>query len=85
MIYHHVFQKKYFLCSCPLSSLAYKKRKHLSDIVFKQILKDANEYLRKAQYEIISDYYDANKDKIRDPDLIYPGQIFDLPDNVAVN
>ena len=41
-----------------------KKRKHLSDIVFKQILKDANEYLRKAQYEIISDYYDANKDKM---------------------
>ena len=29
--------------------------------------------------------FDANKDKIRDPDLIYPGQIFDLPDNVAVN
>ena len=29
--------------------------------------------------------FDANKDKIRDPDLIYPGQIFDLPDNVTVN
>ncbi|WP_300442799.1 LysM peptidoglycan-binding domain-containing protein [uncultured Mameliella sp.] len=23
--------------------------------------------------------YDANRDRIRDPDLIYPGQIFDLP------
>ena len=23
--------------------------------------------------------YQANKDRIRDPDLIYPGQIFDLP------
>jgi nucleoid-associated protein YgaU len=23
--------------------------------------------------------YDANKERIRDPDLIYPGQIFDLP------
>ena len=29
--------------------------------------------------------FDANKDKIRNPDLIYPGQIFDLPDNVTVN
>ena len=25
--------------------------------------------------------FDANRDRIRDPDLIYPGQIFDLPDN----
>jgi len=24
--------------------------------------------------------YQANRDRIRDPDLIYPGQIFDLPD-----
>ncbi|MEO0486057.1 MAG: LysM peptidoglycan-binding domain-containing protein [Pseudomonadota bacterium] len=24
--------------------------------------------------------FDANQDRIRDPDLIYPGQIFDLPD-----
>ena len=23
--------------------------------------------------------YDANKDLIRDPDLIYPGQVFSLP------
>jgi nucleoid-associated protein YgaU len=23
--------------------------------------------------------YEANKDNIRDPDLIYPGQIFNLP------
>ena len=23
--------------------------------------------------------YEANKDKIRDPDLIYPGQVFTLP------
>ncbi len=29
--------------------------------------------------------FDANKDKIRDPDLIYPGQIFDLPDKLTVN
>ena len=29
--------------------------------------------------------FDANKDKIRDPDLIYPGQIFDLPDSVKTN
>ena len=29
--------------------------------------------------------FDANKDKIRDPDLIYPGQIFDLPDKITVN
>ena len=29
--------------------------------------------------------FDANKDKIRDPDLIYPGQIFDLPDSITVN
>ena len=29
--------------------------------------------------------FDANKDKIRNPDLIYPGQIFDLPDNITVN
>ncbi len=25
--------------------------------------------------------YDANKDQIRNPDLIYPGQVFVLPDN----
>lgn len=25
--------------------------------------------------------FDANRDKIRDPDLIYPGQIFDLPED----
>ena len=29
--------------------------------------------------------FDANKDKIRNPDLIYPGQIFDLPDDITVN
>ena len=29
--------------------------------------------------------FDANKDKIRNPDLIYPGQIFDLPDSITVN
>jgi nucleoid-associated protein YgaU len=28
------------------------------------------------QYTVI---YEANKDNIRDPDLIYPGQIFNLP------
>ena len=28
--------------------------------------------------------FDANKDKIRNPDLIYPGQIFDLPDDIKV-
>ena len=25
--------------------------------------------------------YEANKDKIKDPDLIYPGQVFTLPQN----
>lgn len=30
------------------------------------------------QYTII---YAANQDQIRDPDLIYPGQIFDVPEN----
>ena len=29
--------------------------------------------------------FEANKDKIRNPDLIYPGQIFDLPENVKIN
>ena len=23
--------------------------------------------------------YEANKDRIRDPDLIYPGQVFTIP------
>ena len=27
--------------------------------------------------------FEANRDKIRDPDLIYPGQIFNLPDDAA--
>lgn len=27
--------------------------------------------------------YEANRDRIRDPDLIYPGQIFDLPQTVT--
>lgn len=34
-------------------------------------------YGRGAQYTVI---YEANVDQIRDPDLIYPGQIFDVPD-----
>lgn len=34
-------------------------------------------YGRGAQYTII---YEANEDQIRDPDLIYPGQIFQVPD-----
>jgi len=25
--------------------------------------------------------FNANRDRIRDPDLIYPGQVFDLPDD----
>jgi nucleoid-associated protein YgaU len=29
--------------------------------------------------------FEANEDQIRDPDLIYPGQIFDLPDLDAPN
>jgi nucleoid-associated protein YgaU len=33
-------------------------------------------YGRGAQYTII---YEANADQIRDPDLIYPGQVFDVP------
>ena len=33
-------------------------------------------YGKGAQYTII---YEANADQIRDPDLIYPGQIFDVP------
>ncbi len=37
-------------------------------------------YGRGAQYTII---YQANADQIRDPDLIYPGQIFDVPDAEA--
>lgn len=24
--------------------------------------------------------FEANRDKIRDPDLIYPGQVFDIPE-----
>ena len=24
--------------------------------------------------------FEANRDKIRDPDLIYPGQVFNVPD-----
>ncbi len=34
------------------------------------------------QYTLI---FDANKDQIRDPDLIYPGQIFTLPRKAPVN
>ncbi len=34
------------------------------------------------QYTVI---YEANKDQIRDPDLIYPGQIFTLPKRAPVN
>lgn len=34
-------------------------------------------YGRGIQYTII---YEANADQIRDPDLIYPGQIFEVPD-----
>ncbi len=34
-------------------------------------------YGRGAQYTII---YEANAEQIRDPDLIYPGQIFEVPE-----
>lgn len=34
-------------------------------------------YGRGAQYTVI---YEANTDQIRDPDLIYPGQIFEVPE-----
>lgn len=34
-------------------------------------------YGRGAQYTVI---YEANADQIRDPDLIYPGQIFEVPE-----
>jgi nucleoid-associated protein YgaU len=34
------------------------------------------------RYTII---YEANKDQIRDPDLIYPGQVFVLPQDKSVN
>lgn len=37
-------------------------------------------YGQGAQYTII---YAANADQIRDPDLIYPGQIFDVPEEPA--
>ena len=37
-------------------------------------------YGRGRQYTII---YEANKSQIRDPDLIYPGQIFDTPGSNA--
>src|SRR3546814_375350 len=33
-------------------------------------------YGRGMQYAVI---YQANQDQIRDPDLIYPGQVFELP------
>ena len=36
-------------------------------------------YCEGTRYTVI---FDANKDQIRDPDLIYPGQVFTLP---AVN
>ena len=39
-------------------------------------------YGKGAQYTII---YEANADQIRDPDLIYPGQIFDVPDSEDVD
>ena len=39
-------------------------------------------YGRGIQYSVI---YEANKDQIRDPDLIYPGQIFTLPKPGSVN
>ncbi|VUD74711.1 hypothetical protein MET9862_05344 [Methylobacterium symbioticum] len=35
-------------------------------------------YGRGNRYTVI---YDANQEQIRDPDLIYPGQIFVLPDD----
>ncbi|MGM0583134.1 MAG: LysM peptidoglycan-binding domain-containing protein [Pseudomonadota bacterium] len=34
-------------------------------------------YGRGVRYTLI---YEANRDRIRDPDLIYPGQVFDLPE-----
>ena len=36
-------------------------------------------YGRGVHYTVI---YEANKDQIRDPDLIYPGQIFAIPNAV---
>ena len=35
---------------------------------------------RYGQGELYVQVYEANKDQIRDPDLIYPGQVFDIPE-----
>ena len=29
--------------------------------------------------------YQANRDQIRDPDLIYPGQVFAVPEAIKIN
>ncbi len=64
------------------------KREAYEDVVFRDgavVVQPGNNlwtisrriYGRGAQYTII---YRANADQIRDPDLIYPGQIFDVPE-----
>jgi nucleoid-associated protein YgaU len=39
-----------------------------------------NRYGRGVRYTLI---FDANRDRIRDPDLIYPGQVFSIPEPAA--
>ena len=39
-------------------------------------------YGRGVQYTVI---YEANRDQIRDPDLIYPGQVFAVPQAIKIN
>jgi nucleoid-associated protein YgaU len=39
-------------------------------------------YGRGVQYTVI---YQANRDQIRDPDLIYPGQVFAVPEAIKIN
>ena len=40
-----------------------------------------NDYLAEAAGERYTAIYEASRNQIRDPDLIYPGQVFSVPES----
>ena len=57
---------RYFISGCPFGH-----RYGATRIIVRKRYGDGLLYVR---------VFEANRDKIKDPDLIYPGQLFDLPD-----
>ena len=48
--------------------------------MFQGLNEDTYQFFWEIAFHNEQSFYEANKDRIRDPDLIYPGQVFVVPD-----